>query len=172
MTERKPPGASFESWVEQRIREAADRGEFDNLPGAGKPLPGLADPDDEMWWLKGHLRREGLPTEAVLPTPLQLRRQVERLPDTVRGLTSEPAVRDVVDKLNRRIADWLRTPSGPAVTISRVDPDDVVAQWRAARRATARRADSGAGHQPTMDESPAQPTGWWRRIARRRRESG
>jgi hypothetical protein len=31
----------FESLAERRIREAGERGEFDNLPGAGQPLPGL-----------------------------------------------------------------------------------------------------------------------------------
>jgi hypothetical protein len=38
MTERKPPGMSFESWVDKQIREATERGEFDGLPGAGKPI--------------------------------------------------------------------------------------------------------------------------------------
>ncbi len=28
----------WESWVDQQIREAQERGEFDNLPGMGKPL--------------------------------------------------------------------------------------------------------------------------------------
>ncbi|GAT83553.1 molecular chaperone DnaJ [Streptomyces sp. F-3] len=39
MTERKPPGIPFESWVDRQIREAQQRGEFDRLPGAGRPLP-------------------------------------------------------------------------------------------------------------------------------------
>ena len=39
MTERKPPGMSFTSWIDQQINEATERGLFDNLPGAGKPLP-------------------------------------------------------------------------------------------------------------------------------------
>ena len=42
MTEQKPPGMSWESWIEQQIREAREAGLFDNLPGAGKPLPSLA----------------------------------------------------------------------------------------------------------------------------------
>ena len=33
-----------ESWVEKQIREAQERGEFDNLPGAGKPLSGARRP--------------------------------------------------------------------------------------------------------------------------------
>ncbi|WP_037834016.1 DnaJ family domain-containing protein, partial [Streptomyces sp. NRRL S-481] len=37
MTERKPPGVDFGSWVDKQIRDAETRGEFDRLPGAGKP---------------------------------------------------------------------------------------------------------------------------------------
>ena len=39
MTERKPPEMTFRSWIDQQISEAAERGAFDNLPGAGKLLP-------------------------------------------------------------------------------------------------------------------------------------
>ena len=39
----------FESLVEQRIREAQERGEFDDLPGAGKPIPDIDAPHDELW---------------------------------------------------------------------------------------------------------------------------
>jgi hypothetical protein len=80
-----------------------------------------------------YIRREGLSTDALLPTPLRLRKEVELLPETVKNLRSEQAVRDVVAKLNRRIADWLRVPIGPQVHLMPVDADDVVRQWRAAR---------------------------------------
>ena len=39
MTERKPPGTSWETWIEAQIRVAMEDGAFENLPGAGKPLP-------------------------------------------------------------------------------------------------------------------------------------
>lgn len=52
MTERKPSGVSFESWVEKQIREAGERGDLDNIPGAGKPIPGLDKPHDDMWWVR------------------------------------------------------------------------------------------------------------------------
>ena len=132
MTERKPPGVSFETWVEKQIREAMDRGEFDDLPGAGKPIPNLHDAD-ELWWVKGKLRREGGSGEAMLPTPLRLRKEVEDLPRTVARLRTEQAVRDLVADLNRRIRDWLLVPLGPQVTLVPVDPDEVVARWRASR---------------------------------------
>jgi DnaJ family protein C protein 28 len=37
MEEQKLP-RNWESWIEQQIREARERGDFDNLPGSGKPL--------------------------------------------------------------------------------------------------------------------------------------
>lgn len=72
MTERKPPGVDFETWVERQIREAMERGEFDNLSGAGKPLP--AESYDELWWVKQTLRRENV---SYLPPTLALRKEAE-----------------------------------------------------------------------------------------------
>jgi hypothetical protein len=50
----------WDSLAEHRIREAQARGEFDNLPGFGKPIPGIDEPYDELWWVKDMLKREGL----------------------------------------------------------------------------------------------------------------
>lgn len=52
MTERRPPGMAFETWIDRQVREAEERGAFDNLPGAGKPIPDLHKPYDENWWIK------------------------------------------------------------------------------------------------------------------------
>ena len=75
MTERKPPEISFASWIDQQINEAAERGAFDNLPGAGKPLPKRGAADDVQAWLQDKLRREGVSAEEILPTPLRLRKR-------------------------------------------------------------------------------------------------
>ncbi|MCZ4555657.1 DUF1992 domain-containing protein [Rhodococcus maanshanensis] len=133
MTERKPWDVPFESWVERQIRVAQERGDFDDLPGAGKPIPHLAD-DDELWWVKNKLRAEGLSTEALLPPSLQLRREVARLPETVADLPTEADAREAVAELNRRIADYLRAPSAPRVPVHRVDAEAAVAGWRTGRR--------------------------------------
>ena len=68
----------YESWVERLIREATERGEFDNLPGQGKPIKGLNGRDEENWWIKAYLEREQLPLP--LPTSLALRKEVTELP--------------------------------------------------------------------------------------------
>jgi hypothetical protein len=156
--------ARYESLIDQQIRMAEERGDFADLPGKGKPLPGLDGPYDENWWIKGYIEREGVPSEALLPTPLQLRKEAGRLPETVRDLPSERAVRAAVSDLNRRIAEWLRAPSGPAVPVRPVDADAVVANWRK--------------HRPSPPPAPTTPTPttaagrakqrtpWWRRLRR------
>lgn len=45
-------------YVERRIREAIERGEFDDLPGSGQPIPDLND--DPLWWVKKWVERERL----------------------------------------------------------------------------------------------------------------
>lgn len=163
---RKPPNVSFETWVEKQIREAMDRGEFDNLPGSGRPITDLDTPYEELW-VKRKLEREGLTTEAALPTPLKLRKEAEQLPETVRELTSESQVRAVVDELNARIKDWLLLPRGPAVIVAPVDADAIVAQWREDQRKT----DQTATAQRPSRGKDAQRTRWWHRLLRPVRSS-
>ena len=49
MTEQKPPKVSWESWVDGLINQARERGDFDNLPGTGKPIASLEQSTDELW---------------------------------------------------------------------------------------------------------------------------
>lgn len=131
MTERKPPGLSFESWADRQIREAAERGELDNLPGAGKPLPGLDKPYDELWWVKEKMEREGL---SALPPALALRKEVqEARAEAVRAPT-EARARRIVAEINDRIREALRNPPpGPPLRLSPLDPEAVLADRRAGR---------------------------------------
>ncbi|MEV0155784.1 DUF1992 domain-containing protein [Micromonospora sp. NPDC050686] len=154
---------SWEAAVEAQIRSAQERGEFDNLPGMGKPIPGRNEPYDEAWWIKSFLEREKLPTDLLLPTPLQLRRKIEQLPDEVRDLPTEESVRAFVADLNRQVVDWLRTPTGPRVVVRPVNVDAVVRRWHAQRRQ--------AGVPPVTAVAaptpPARPRRWWRLPWRR-----
>jgi hypothetical protein len=165
MTERKPPDVPFESWIDRQIQEAAERGEFDNLPGAGKPLPGFGGADDEDWWLRSYVRREGVPTEALLPPSLQLRKEIELLPDTVRDLDSEAEVREVVARLNKRVMDFWRSATGPQVPVRLANADNVVERWRTTRSAEESRP-AAAPETPIPAAAP-EPVPWWRRLGRR-----
>lgn len=120
----------FESWIDRQIREATERGAFDNLPGAGRPLQ-LSD--DEDWWIKAKLKREGL--EPALPAPLMLRREVESVQDSLADVRDESTARAILDDLNARIREhYRRGHAGPTVPIRLVDVPHELAIWRDRRR--------------------------------------
>jgi Domain of unknown function (DUF1992) len=123
----------YESSIDRQLREAQERGEFDNLPGAGKPLPGAGGEYVEDWWVRDWLDREGA-TADVLPPTLALRREREDLDRYVDRLATEPAVRDHVAALNEQIRKArVGLMDGPPTLLPPVDADDVVRRWRARR---------------------------------------
>ena len=160
MTERKPSEISFASWIDQQINEAAERGAFDNLPGAGRPLPRAGGAGDGQAWLRDYLRREGVSAEELLPLPLRLRKETEWLTAEVQDLSSEREVREVVGELNRRILEWRRIPVGPPVYLRLIDEEAMVARWREAHPRPA--APTRIEHL----EPPAPRPRWWRRRGR------
>ena len=174
MTERRPPQHGFPSWIDQQIADAERRGVFDNLPGAGKPIPRRQDRDFTQTWLRDKLQREGVPTEELLPTPLRLRRESERLTTGQLALRSEPEVREAVAELNTRILDWRRNGAGdPPIPVPLVREDEAVSAWRQARaavQAAAREAQGAARDAGTLSRSvPGKPAAslnaqrrrWW-----------
>jgi Domain of unknown function (DUF1992) len=160
MTERKPTGVSFTSWIDQQIDEAAQRGAFDDLPGAGKPLPKRTDEDAAQAWLRDYLRREGVSSDALLPTPLRLRKEIERLAGTVRDLSSEQEIRAAAAELNRQIVEWRRIPEGPPIYLPLVDADALVSKWRDAQ-APASPAPPPPSPSPAPPPSPSPRPRWW-----------
>jgi DnaJ homologue, subfamily C, member 28, conserved domain len=168
MTERKPRGMDFTSWIDQQILDAQKRGVFDNLPGAGKPLEFNRDPDADYGqaWMRDYARREGVPPEEFLPTPLRLRKEIERLAETVEQMRSEPEVREVVGDLNRRIIEWRRIPVGPPIFVRLVDKEEMVGRWRAAQATRqARPPEQSAAPRSEADTRTRRArTGRWRRL--------
>ncbi|MER6469517.1 DUF1992 domain-containing protein [Streptomyces collinus] len=134
MTERKPPGVPFESWVDKQIRDAQGRGEFERLPGVGEPLPADLDSTyDELWWVKRKMAREGL---AVLPPALALRKEAEDALAAAYAAPSERAVRRIITEVNVKIRDMMfKPPPGPPLGRKPYDVDEVVQEWRRLRAA-------------------------------------
>lgn len=130
MTQRKPPEVPWASWIDKQIREAQERGEFDNLPGAGRPIEGL-EQRDELWWIRDKLKREGL---EYLPASLQVRRELEETRAKIAASTDETEVRSLVAAINERIR-WVnhRPGDGPPSTMMPLDVDETVARWRSER---------------------------------------
>lgn len=135
MTARKPGDVSWESWIESQIREARERGEFDNLPGTGKPLAEIDGPPDELWWLKKLVKREKI---SVTPPTMALRKAREDLLAGIGTQRSEADVRGLVAALNERIREVnSKATSGPPSTVMPLDGDRVVELWRNRRAAEA-----------------------------------
>ena len=136
MTERKPPGTSWETWIEAQIRVAREKGAFDNLQGAGKPLPNLGQEYDPLWWVKQLVQREQI---SMLPPSLELLRKVEKELATIEKLHDEATVRRRVAALNVEIAKVNATVmDGPPTRLGTLDVDQVVARWRQTRSANPR----------------------------------
>ncbi|MER5895847.1 DUF1992 domain-containing protein [Streptomyces sp. NPDC001876] len=131
MTERKPTGVSFESWVDKQIREAEQRGDFSALPGFGKPIPGLERPYDETWWIKAKMQREGL---SVLPPSLTLRKEAEDAGEAVSAARTEAEARRLLNEINDKIRKaLLMPPEGPPLNLRPFDVEAVVGEWRERR---------------------------------------
>lgn len=112
MNEHKPRGMPFESWVDKQIREATERGEFDNLPGHGKPLSGAGEQYDELWWVRDKLRREEV---SYLPPALAIRKAAEDAHAEALRARTEAGVREIIATINDRIREALHRPNdGPA----------------------------------------------------------
>ncbi len=100
-------------FVEEQIRLAQERGDFDNLPGAGQPIESLNRQYDPDWWARDFIKRL-----ADEDTGRSRSAELERKLAGVWGLTSETSVRTTVANLNAE--------SGSDM----FDADEVVTTWR------------------------------------------
>jgi hypothetical protein len=134
MTERKPPGMSFESWVDAQISRGIAHGDFDNLAGAGKPLPHRPGEDSMIAWVLEKARQENIDVFGMLPPGLALRKEREDLPRRAAVLPSEAAVRALVEDFNDRVRlFWRRPQDPPVVPVGLADADALVAEWELGR---------------------------------------
>lgn len=143
------------AYVETALQQAIRRGDFDDLPGAGKPIPGLGEHHDPDWWIRRKIESEQL--TGLGPPALLLRVESTELEDRLDALHSEDEARAVLEDFNRRVIEARRQLLGgpPVVTPTR-DVDAELAAWTQRRAA---RADTAA-QEP--DAAPRRPR-WWRR---------
>jgi hypothetical protein len=152
-------------WVEQQLRIARERGDFDDLPGLGKPIEGLGSSHDPDWWLKKLVEREQV---SVLPPALPVRQEDAGLDDRLDRISVEREVRREVEEFNARVASARIQPLGgpPMITRER-DVDAEVERWRARREA--RRAAQAARRAAEEAAETRQQTGRRGRFRRWRR---
>jgi hypothetical protein len=133
MTRRKPAGVRWESWIDRQIRESDERGEFDDLPGAGKPIPDLDKPFDELWWVRDKLHREGL---SYVSPSVALRKETDDALVAASRAGSEAEVRKIISAINEKIREANRkTIAGPSLMLVPYDTERVVREWRDKRSA-------------------------------------
>jgi DnaJ homolog subfamily C member 28 len=109
---KKKPGQSWGDFIEQQIREAMDRGEFDNLPGRGKPQEFAQPHGDPSMEMANRIVRDA----GFAPAWLDLEKEIDRL--------QQEAEKSVL-----RSWRWRETNRGDAIE----DPRWVEAEWHKAR---------------------------------------
>lgn len=160
-----PTSADRAAYVETAIQQAIRRGEFDDLPGAGKPLPGLNGRHDPDWWIRRKIESERL--TGLGPPALTLRSEDAALEDRLDGMHREEDVRAAIEDFNLRVKEARRQLlGGPPVVTKLRDPDHEVRAWRERRLERSRRAAEEQERRRAEATAPG-----WRERRRRRRES-
>jgi hypothetical protein len=127
-------------YVEMLIQQAIRRGDFDNLPGAGKPIENLHQVNDPDWWIRRKIERENI--TGLGPPALTLRTEDAALDGRLDAQHSERAVREVLDDFNKRVIHARRQLlGGPPVVTPLRDVEEELARWRDRREARRREAE-------------------------------
>lgn len=153
--------------IEGAIADGIARGEFDNLPGAGKPLD-LGDPNDPDWWIKKFAEREKLDMAEALPPTAKLRKESLEFYDHVGQFASIAEVREAVRDVNERIEADRRAGVKRVETFPLAAPDvdeaRAIHAWYSAQKQAAKTSDEPAVDATTVEESVPRRTSWWRRL--------
>ncbi|WP_125130698.1 DUF1992 domain-containing protein [Microbacterium sp. 10M-3C3] len=156
--EQPPRGstaAERAAYVETAIQQAIRRGDFDDLPGAGKPLD-LGAAHDPDWWIRRKIQAEQL--TGLGPPALTLRVEHAEMAERLAAFAREDDVRAAVEDFNRRVVEARRQLlGGPPVVTPLHDVEADVAAWRE-RRAERERAPAAS--------APPPPRRRWRRRRR------
>lgn len=153
--------------VEIAIQQAMRRGDFDGLPGAGRPLQDLGGVRDPDWWIRRKIERENL--TGLGPPALTLRTEDAQLDDRLDALPTEDRVREALEDFNLRVREARRQLlGGPPVFTRPRDVDAEVAAWR--ERAQERRAARERAREEARQREAAELAAMsWRERRRARR---
>jgi hypothetical protein len=151
-------------WVDLQVKEAMARGDFDDLPGAGKPIKNLGVQHDPDWWVKQLIEREKI--SGVLPAALQLRKDDAELDAQLDRHTAEAEVRRILEEFNARVMKARYTPvDGPPLITMPREVEAEIDAWR--ERRLVRRREAAA--RKTAAPAPAPTTSERRRRWFKRR---
>jgi Domain of unknown function (DUF1992) len=94
---------SFQKNVDEKIEEAIARGEFDNLPGKGKPLD-----LDAYFATPEHLRMgySILKSADIIPEEMELLRQIESLKKSLESSTTQIEKKVLRQQLSEKLTSF------------------------------------------------------------------
>ena len=98
--QRETPMVAFEKIVERKIREAQEKGAFDNLPGSGNPID-LQDDSNIPEDLR--LAYKILKNADCLPPEIQLRKEIRQMEDMLDSIPDEKEKYRQIRKINFKI---------------------------------------------------------------------
>ena len=152
-------------WVDLQVKEAMARGDFDDLPGAGKPIKNLGAQHDPDWWVKQLVEREKI--TGVLPAALQLRKDDAELDAQLDRHTAEGEVRRLLEEFNARVIKARYTPvDGPPLITMPREVEAEVDAWRERRLVRRRETAARKAETPSPAPRPAERRRrWFRRRA-------
>jgi Domain of unknown function (DUF1992) len=134
MPRGKPKRIAWESWIDLQIRQSQERGEFDNLTGAGQPLADVDRPHDKNWWIRRKLADEDA---SFLPPALAIAKDRDDVLECILHEPAETTARTMLIKLNERIRQANRlTVSGPPSSTMPVDIERALVKRRTWRSST------------------------------------
>lgn len=93
----------FTDLAEERIRKAYENGEFENLPGMGKPLP-----PDSLEGIPKELRMayKMLKNAGFSPEEMDVKKEIMTIEDLVRKSKDELEVQDLKKELNAKLLQY------------------------------------------------------------------
>ena len=94
---------SFQKNIDEKIEEAIARGEFDNLPGKGKPLD-----LDAYFATPEHLRMAYsiLKSADIIPEEMKLLREIEGLKKTLDSSTTPMEKKALRERLSEKLTNF------------------------------------------------------------------
>lgn len=155
-------------WVDLQVQQAMERGEFDDLPGRGKPIADLGGDHDPDWWVKKLIEREQI--TGVLPPALAIRKEDAELDARLDKITTEREARREVEEFNERVRRAIYTPptgpSSPPVITQQRDVDATLEAWRDRRTARIEAQRAALTAQESKDAADKRRRRPWRRRPR------
>ncbi len=128
--ERFQSVTQIEGIADRAIREGQERGEFDDLPGHGLPIPDLDTERPAGWWATRWIEAE---KQRVTAEELRMQQRSER--NRAVHLSDVGELRAVLESLNKTIAKHNRASTRPDHHVEPVDIHDAIAVWYRLRRA-------------------------------------